>query len=111
MKNKLVGKEVVVSNIPVETDEEELRKLFSVSGSVRSIKMLRDANDNFYGKAFIRMASTAEAQDAINSLDGARLSGRNIQVSPPRQKPAQDIPDSDLPGRSKRPKLTRRKRK
>lgn len=110
MKNKLAGKEVVVSNIPQEADEEELRKLFSVCGSVRSIKRLSDADGHFYGKAFIRMASSAEARDAINMLDGARLLSRCIRVSAPRQESAPANLPAETESRPKKNRDRRRKR-
>jgi len=111
MKNKLVGAEVVVSNIPVETDEDELRNLFSVCGTVRSIMRLCDDNGNFYGKAFVRMANNAEAKDAIYSLDGAMLNNRCIEVSAPRKEPtAQTPPPAEKKERPQRRRTGRKKR-
>ncbi|PLY01726.1 MAG: RNA-binding protein [Desulfuromonas sp.] len=110
MKSKFTGKEVVVSNIPANIEEEELRKLFSVCGSVRSIKMLCDSNEHFYGKAFIRMGSNAEAKDAINSLDGARLINRCIRVSAPRKEPPQE-PARQEETRPKKNHTPRRRRR
>ena len=111
MKSKFTGKEVVVSNIAAAVEEEDLRKLFSICGSVRSIKMLSDANDRFYGKAFIRMANNAEARDAINSLDGARLDKSCIRVSAPRKEPPPTPLEPEKRAKPRRSKPSKGRRK
>ncbi len=88
MSNKSKVKEIYVADISFKVVEEDLHKLFSVCGTVRGINMLKDLKSgNFNGRAFIRMASDAEAKEAINMLDGTRLLDRCISVSAARDKP------------------------
>lgn len=88
MKNKAKVKDIFVADISFDVVEEDLRKLFSVCGTVRAINMLTDPRSGkFSGRAFIRMATDAEAKDAVNMLDGTLLINRCIQVSAARDKP------------------------
>jgi RNA recognition motif-containing protein len=82
MGNKAKGKDIFVADISFDADEEELRKLFSVCGTVRSIHLLTDKRTGqFSGRAFVRMATTEEAKNAVQTLDGALLINRCIRVS------------------------------
>lgn len=88
MKNKSKVKDIFVSDISFDVVEEDLRKLFSVCGTVRTISMLNDQRSGkFSGRAFIRMSTDAEAKEAVNMLDGTRLINRCIKVSAARDKP------------------------
>jgi len=81
-KHKTKGRDIYVDDISFEVEEEDLRKLFSVCGTVRTIKMLTDVKSGlFNGRAFISMSTDAETKDAIHSLDGTRLINRSIRVS------------------------------
>ncbi len=96
MKNKSKVKDLFVADISFDVVEEDLRKLFSVCGTVRSISMLNDQRSGkFSGRAFIRMSTDAEAKDAVHMLDGALLINRCIRVSAardkPEAKPAEDV--------------------
>ncbi|SEA80246.1 RNA recognition motif. (a.k.a. RRM, RBD, or RNP domain) [Desulfuromusa kysingii] len=96
MKPKAKIKDIFVADISFEATEEDLHKLFSVCGTVRSIHMLTDPkNGNFKGIAFIRMATEAENRDAINMLDGTRLIDRCINVSAAKSKEEMNA-DSDV---------------
>ena len=87
MKTKSPIKDIFVADISFEVTEEDLHKLFSVCGTVRSIHMLTDPkNGQFRGIAFIRMATDAENREAINMLDGTRLVDRCITVSAAKTK-------------------------
>ncbi len=110
MKNRAKNKDIFVAEISFEAGEEDLRKLFSVCGTVRNIKLLTDARSGkFSGRAFVRMGSDAEAKDAVQTLDGTRLIDRCIRVSAARDKPeAKPIVEAD-PKRVKRPPMQRRK--
>jgi RNA recognition motif-containing protein len=84
-----MGKDLYVRHISSEATEEDLRRLFAVSGKVTYVHMVKDAKSGeFVGCAFVKMASEAEAQDALVTLDGALLINRTILVSEARpQKP------------------------
>ena len=82
MKEKSLNKDLFVSDISFEVEEEDLQKLFAVCGTVRAINMLTDQKSGkFKGCAFVRMNTAAEAKDALHMLDGTRLIDRCINVS------------------------------
>ena len=81
MKAKPTIKDLYVAEIAFEAEEEDLRKLFSLCGTVRAIHMITDQKTGqFKGCAFVHMANAAEARDAINTLDGTYLLKRCISV-------------------------------
>ncbi len=87
MKKKTKGKDIYVTDISFDAGEEDLIKLFSVCGTVRSVHLLTDTRSGkFNGRAFVCMASDAETKEAINMLDGTRLIDRCISVCPTREK-------------------------
>ncbi|MHB8707587.1 MAG: RNA recognition motif domain-containing protein [Desulfuromonadales bacterium] len=105
-----MSKDLYVRHISAEATEEDLRKLFAVSGKVTYVHMVKDAKSGeFVGCAFVKMSSEAEAKDAIVTLDGALLGNRTILVSEARpQKPKGRQPQGSFPGkggphRGKRP--------
>jgi|SRR6185369_2234611 len=82
-------RELYVGNLPFETAEEDLVRLFSVSGTVQSVHIITDKiSGKSRGCGYVKMTTIEEAKDAINSLDGALLDNRKITVSEAReQKP------------------------
>lgn len=84
-----MSKDLYVRHISPEATEEDLRKLFAISGKVTYVHMVKDAKSGeFVGCAFVKMSSEAEAKDALVTLDGALLINRTILVSEARpQKP------------------------
>jgi RNA recognition motif-containing protein len=115
MKDKVVSKDLYVSDISFEVCEEDLQKLFALCGTVHSIHLLTDPKSGlFRGCAFVRMATIAEAKDAIVTLDGARLLNRCISVRAARPKipAAQAVPaPSAKPAKPARRPRPRRQRK
>lgn len=102
-----MARDVYVANIPFEATEEDLRKLFAVSGTVKSVSLLKDPRTGrFRGTAFIQMGNAAEAKDAVVTLDGALLYNRLISVSEARPKNPQSSTDKPgaKPGRGRRRK-------
>ena len=82
MKAKSTSKDLYVSDISFEAEEEDLQKLFALCGTVRSIHMVNDPKSGlFKGCAFVHMTTSAEAKDAISTLDGTRLIDRSISVT------------------------------
>ena len=104
-----ITRDLFVSDLAFEVKEEDLRKLFAVCGRVSSVRLLNDRRSGqFQGCALIHMASAAEAKDALQSLDGARLLGRCIRVQPARPKNAAPPIAEDRPARPRRPRGRRR---
>jgi RNA recognition motif-containing protein len=105
MKNTPKTRELFVSEISFTAEEEDLRKLFVLFGTVSSIHMVNEPKSGkFKGLAFIRMATPAEAKDACNNLDGTYLIDRCIKVT--LAKPQENKP----PAPGKRPGSRRSKR-
>ena len=112
MQDKVVNKDLYVSDISFEVREEDLQKLFALCGTVRSIHLLTDPKSGlFRGCAFVRMATIAEAKDAIVTLDGTRLLNRCISVTAarPKKPAAQPVPvPPEKPARRSRPRRQRK---
>ncbi len=112
MKEKPLTKDLFVTDIAFEAAEEDLRKLFAVCGTVRSVHLITDRKSGqFKGCAFVNMATAAEAKDAIDCLDGARLLNRCISVTAARPKnapvPVVEAVD-EKPQRARRPRGRRK---
>ena len=72
---------IYVGNINYSLGETELQKIFEVLGTVDSIKIIRDKRTGkSKGFAFIEMPNKKEAIEAIKTLDGKELAGRNLRV-------------------------------
>ena len=82
MKNRPGTRELYVSDISFQAEEEDLRKLFVLFGTVTSIHMVKYLKSGrFKGSAFVRMATPAQARDVLNSLDGTYLVDRCIKIT------------------------------
>jgi RNA recognition motif-containing protein len=74
---------IYVSNLPLELTEAELRQEFSVFGQVKAVNLI---TDTFTGSrqprmyAFVEMEDRAEGEDALLSLQGKEIKGRQIEV-------------------------------
>lgn len=112
MKNRAKNKDLFVAEISFSADEEELRKLFSVCGTVRSVKLLTDQRSGkFTGRAFVRMSTDAEAKDAASTLDGALLIDRCIRVALAKDKPSAKSASVPEKSSSHRHKTVHRRKK
>lgn len=77
-----MSKELYVGNLPFEYGEEELRRLFSVAGTVTYIHLITDPVSGLSkGCGYVKMSSEREAKEAIDCLDDARVENRQITVS------------------------------
>jgi len=109
MKNRSGNRELYVSEISFQAEEEDLRKLFVLFGTVNSIHMVKEPKTGlFKGSAFVRMATPAQARDALNSLDGTYLVDRCIRVSAAR--PKQSETPATKPPTGKTARTPRRRR-
>ncbi|MBN1958998.1 MAG: RNA-binding protein [Desulfuromonadales bacterium] len=79
-------RDLYVTDISFEATEQELRQLFSLCGSVKSLQLVKDAHDNFKGMAYVRMGSEKETREALNMLDGTLIQNRCIKVELSRSK-------------------------
>ncbi|KAL1921402.1 uncharacterized protein VTP21DRAFT_11118 [Calcarisporiella thermophila] len=82
-----VDHKVFVGNLPFRTKNEELSELFSEAGKVTAASVItRGRFSKGYG--FVAFASSEDAQNAVDKLDGREMEGRNISVQIARPKPA-----------------------
>ncbi len=77
-----MGKKLYVGNLTYNVNESDLEALFSQFGSVQSAQIIVDRDTNrSKGFGFVEMGSDAEAQAAIQALDGRDHDGRNLTVN------------------------------
>jgi RNA recognition motif-containing protein len=71
-----------VGNLDSETTQEELRQLFETYGEVVQVHIIRDRDSGLpRGFAFVEMTNRAEAERAIQALNGSILRDRTLSVS------------------------------
>lgn len=76
---------IYVGNLSRETTEDELRQAFEAFGQVTSVNIIKDRySGDSRGFAFVEMADKAEAQTAINELNGTQLGERTLSVNEAR---------------------------
>lgn len=77
-----MGKKLYVGNLSFNFSQDGLVDLFSGFGSVESAKIVSDRDTGrSKGFAFVEMSSDAEAQAAIDGLNGKDQDGRAMNVS------------------------------
>ncbi len=74
-----------VGNLSFSTSSGDLEQLFVGAGTVESVNVITDRDTGrSRGFAFVEMASAAEAQEAINQLNGKEVDGRALTVNTAR---------------------------
>ena len=80
MNNKLF-----VGGLSFNTTENDLQDAFDAHGTVSEVNLVTDRmTGKSKGFAFVTMASTQDAQNAINGMNGKSLDGRNLTVNEAR---------------------------
>ena len=81
-RSSIVGKKLYVGNLTYNVNESDLEALFMPFGSVQSAQVIVDRDTNrSKGFGFVEMGSDAEAQAAIQGLNGHDYDGRNLTVN------------------------------
>ena len=81
-----MGKRIFVGNLPFSATDQVLNDTFAQYGAVESAKVITDrATGRSKGFGFVEMATDAEAQTAIEKLNGAEYEGRTITVNEARE--------------------------
>jgi RNA recognition motif-containing protein len=84
---------IYVGGLPYSATEQELQNLFSSHGTVSSASVITDKyTGQAKGFGFVEMGTDAEAQSAINALNGTLMGGRTLTVN--EAKPREDRPRS-----------------
>ncbi|MCG8696529.1 MAG: RNA-binding protein [Bacteroidales bacterium] len=72
---------IYVGNINYNLTEDDIKRIFEVIGHVDAIKIIRDKKTGkSKGFGFLDMSNKKEAMEAIKTLDGKTVSGRNLRV-------------------------------
>jgi cold-inducible RNA-binding protein len=80
-----MGNKLYVGNLAYSVRDEDLNEAFGQFGAVTSAKVMMDRDTGrSKGFGFVEMGSDAEAQSAINGMNGQALAGRAIVVNEAR---------------------------
>ncbi len=79
---------IFVGNLSRDTTEDDLKQAFEAFGQVKSVTIIKDMfSRESKGFGFVEIQATAEAQAAINGLNGKELKGRALNVNEARPRP------------------------
>ena len=79
---------IYVGNLSNEINEDDLRQAFEAFGQVASVNVIKDKfTGEPRGFAFVEMPAKAEAQSAIEDLNGKELKGRSLSINEARPRP------------------------
>ena len=80
-----MGNKLYVGNLPYSVRDSDLEQAFSQFGAVTSAKVMMERDTGrSKGFGFVEMGSDAEAQAAVNGMNGQPLGGRSIVVNEAR---------------------------
>src|SRR5471030_1475555 len=86
-----MAKRLYVGGLPYSANERELEDLFASTDTVSSVSVVTDKyTGQSKGFGFVEMSTDAEADAAINTLNGTMLGGRTLTVN--EAKPREDRP-------------------
>lgn len=123
MAGKTKGTKVLVKNLPFEATKKDVRALFSVYGTLKSLRLPKKAtlsatgSSSSRGFAFLEFTTHAEAQRAMDALKHTHLLGRHlvcqwandadsVDVDALREKVSRDARLGDVGGRKRKLDLT-----
>jgi|SRR5438105_983215 len=80
-----MGNKLYVGNLAYSVRDDDLQQAFAQFGTVASAKVMMDRDTGrSKGFGFVEMGSDAEAQSAINGMNGQALDGRALVVNEAR---------------------------
>lgn len=80
-----MGNKLYVGNLPYSVRDSDLEQSFGQFGAVTSAKVMMERDTGrSKGFGFVEMASDAEAQAAVEGMNGAPLGGRSLVVNEAR---------------------------
>ena len=85
LRSPLMGNKLYVGNLPYSVRDSDLEQSFGQFGNVTSAKVMMERDTGrSKGFGFVEMGSDAEAQAAINGMNGQPLGGRSCVVNEAR---------------------------
>lgn len=83
-----MGNRLYVGNLSYQSDQESIRACFAECGEVSDVHVVTDRDTGrARGFAFVTMKTDAEANTAIQKLNGAMLDGRALRVNEAEARP------------------------
>jgi RNA recognition motif-containing protein len=80
-----MGNKLYVGNLPYSYRDDDLQQAFSQYGAVSSAKVMMERDTGrSKGFGFVEMGSAAEAQAAIQGMNGQQVGGRGLVVNEAR---------------------------
>ncbi len=80
-------KNIFVGNLSFGATEDSVRALFEPYGTIERVNIITDRDTGqSRGFGFVEMSGNAEAQRAIQELDGREFEGRPLKVNEARPK-------------------------
>jgi RNA recognition motif-containing protein len=93
---------IYVGNLSHEVSTEDLRQAFEAYGGVSSVNIIKDKySGQSRGFGFVEMPDKAEAQTAIENLNGKDLRGREMNVNEARPRTDRGGPGGQGGGRGR----------
>ena len=83
--------DIYVGNLAYSTNDDILRDAFAVYGEVASARVVSDRmTGRSKGFGFVEMPDRAQAQAAIDALNGKEVDGRALRVNESQPKPREE---------------------
>ena len=83
--------EIYVGNLAYATTDESLKAAFAAYGEVTAVRVVTDRmTGRSKGFGFVTMPDAAQAQAAIDALNGHELDGRTVRVNESQPKPREE---------------------
>lgn len=83
--------EIYVGNLAYATTDDGLKAAFAAFGEVTAVRVVTDrVTGRSKGFGFVTMPDAAQAQAAIDALNGNELDGRNLRVNESQPKPREE---------------------
>ncbi|XP_010420821.1 PREDICTED: glycine-rich RNA-binding protein RZ1B isoform X2 [Camelina sativa] len=75
------GNSVYVGGLPYDITEEAVRRVFSIYGSVLTVKIVNDRSVRGKCYGFVTFSNRRSVDDAIDDMDGKNIGGRAVRVN------------------------------
>jgi RNA recognition motif-containing protein len=94
--------DIYVGNLPYTTTDDDLRELFAAHGEVASARVVIDRmTGRSKGFGFVEIADRAQAQQAVDTLNGHEVDGRKLRVNASQPKPHEERGGGGFRGRDR----------